>query len=123
MTDPKTMIHLTFATHLDVPTDLCPTFCLYKPSSIFGTLDTIFETLVHCLPGVGLTDINSFLVLPPLVSWPLDFVRGEWPNLVFGGPLEPGALASLGPSYNSTNNEDTKCKESAGTGKHRIRVT
>lgn len=69
-----TMIDLTFAAHLQVPTYLCPTFSLCKPGSIFSTLETASETLAHYLLGVGLTEINSFLVLPPLPSLPLDFV-------------------------------------------------
>ena len=55
----------------------------------------IFEALVGCLPGVGLTEINSFPVSPPLVSLPLGFVSVQWPNLVGLGLPEPGALALL----------------------------
>lgn len=66
MIDLMTMIHLTFTTHLHVPTDLCLTFFLYKPRRIFSTLKTAFETLIHCLPRVGFTEINPFLVLPSL---------------------------------------------------------
>lgn len=36
--------------------------------SVFSTLETVFETQVHCLPFAGLTEINFFLVSPPLVS-------------------------------------------------------
>ena len=69
-----------------VPTDLCSTFSLYKPRSIFSTLETIFEILAYCLPGVGLTEINPSLVSPPAVSLPLDFVRSKHLNLVYLGP-------------------------------------
>ena len=70
VTDPKTMIHLTFTAHLHIVTKPCPTFSLYEPRSIFSTLETIFgEMLVCCcLPSVGLTEINPFLLSPPLVS-------------------------------------------------------
>jgi len=84
------------------PTHLCHTFSLYKPGSIFSILETIFEMLVHCLPGVGLTEINSFLVSPLLVSLPLDSVSREWVNLVCLGIPETGALAPLHPSYKKT---------------------
>lgn len=79
--DPKTMIDLTFTAHLQVPADLCPTFSLCKPGGIFSILETLFETLLHCLPGVGLTEINSFLVLLSLVS---PQVTGPGP---FGTPV------------------------------------
>jgi len=100
MTEPKTMIDLTFTAHLHVPADLCPTFSLYKPGSIFSTLETAFGSLVPSFPSVGLTEINSFLVSPPLLSLPLNFVSGEWQSLVCLGPPEPGALVPLFPSYN-----------------------
>lgn len=38
MTDPRTMINLTFPVHLLVPSDLCPTFSLYDPERIFSTV-------------------------------------------------------------------------------------
>lgn len=40
---------------------------------MFGTLETVFETLDGCLPGVGLTEIDSFPVSPSLDS-AFDFV-------------------------------------------------
>lgn len=86
VTDPKKMVHLTFTAHLHGPTDLCPSFSFYKPGKIFGTLETIFEILAHCLLGIGLTEINSFLVSQPLMSLPLDFASGQWSNVVC---LEP----------------------------------
>ena len=74
----KTMIHLT-STYLPIRTHLCPAFSLYKPRGIFSTLETVFEMLIN-FPSVGLPEINSFLVSPPLVSLPLDFVSQEWLN-------------------------------------------
>lgn len=50
--------------------------------------------LVHCLSSVGLTELNSFLVLPPL----LHSVSSNWPILVCLGPQEPRALEALCPS-------------------------
>ena len=46
----------------------------------FSTLETVFEILVWCLPGVTLTEINSFPVSLSLVSVPLDFVSRKWLN-------------------------------------------
>lgn len=89
---PKTMINLIFSVQLHVPIDFGPTFFLYKPISIFSILEVAFSML-FCFPSVGLTEVNSFLVSPPLVSLPLDFVNGEWPNLLCLRPLEPDALA------------------------------
>ena len=66
---------------------------------IFGTLETVFEMLVYCLLGVGLTEINPFPVSPPPFSLPLDFVSCQWLNLVSLGTLEPHALAPLFPGY------------------------
>lgn len=93
------MIELTFTALLPVPTDLCLTLPLYKPGSISNTLETVFETLVHCLPDVGLTEINSLFISPPLVSVPLDLASSEGPNLDFWWTRKPGALASLCPVY------------------------
>lgn len=98
MTDSTIMINLTFTAHLHIPTDLGHTFSLYKSGSIFSTLETA-ERIICCLPRVDLTEINSFLVSPPLVSLPLDFVRWEWLHLVCMGSLEPGAPAHLCLSY------------------------
>ena len=95
--DSKAVINLTIRLH--VPTSLCPTFSLDKPRSIFSTLETVFEMLVFCLPGVGLTEINPFLVSPLLISLPVDFVSSEWPNLVCVVPLGPGASAPLCLGY------------------------
>lgn len=64
-------------------------------------LETVFERLIRCLPGVGLTEMNAFLVSPPLVSLPLGFVRGKRQKLVCLGPTGPGALEPWGPSYNT----------------------
>lgn len=92
------MMALMFTTHLHGPTGLYRTFSLYKPGSIFITPEAIFETLVYCLSSASLTELNSFLVLPPLVSLPLDSVSSEWPILVCLGPQEPHALAALTPA-------------------------
>lgn len=72
----------------------------YKPGSISSTLKTIFETLVHCPPGVGLSEISPFLISPTLVPLPLDFASGERPNLVCLGSPDTGAL--LYPSAQTT---------------------
>ena len=93
-------VDLTFAAHLPVPPDLCPTFSFYKLRS-FSTLETVFETLVRCLPGVGPTEINSCLVSPPLGFSAFGFCqqREAEPDL-FG---TPGAspLAPLCPGCES----------------------
>lgn len=57
MIDSKMIDQFDLYTH----NHLCPTFSLYKQGSIFSTLETITETLVCCLPSVGVTDINSLL--------------------------------------------------------------
>ena len=80
----------------DLPNIYCPPVCthwplshifLYKPRSIFSILETVFETeIVVCyLPGVDLTEINSFLVSTPPVSlclWILSaassWIRSIW---------------------------------------------
>lgn len=54
------------------------------------------------LSGVGLTDINSFLVSPSLVSLPSDFVSSEWPNLLCLGPPRAGCLVPLRADYIQT---------------------
>ena len=73
----ENLINLTLTTQQHLPTDLCPTFSLYKPGSIFSTLETVFETLDRGIPGVGSTEINPFLVAPPLISLPLDFCQQQ----------------------------------------------
>ena len=99
MIDPKTMIGPTFAAHLHVPTNLRPAFALFKLGCVLSTLETVSVTFVRCLPGIGLTEMNSFLVSPPLLSLPLDFPRGEWSNQVCLGSPEPAAFPPLHPSY------------------------
>ena len=55
---------LDLIAHQYVSTDFCPTCSLYKPRGILvWTLDTVFE-IFHYRPGVGLTEINSFLGSP-----------------------------------------------------------
>lgn len=57
--------------------------------------------LVCYRPSVGLTEMNSFLVSPPLVSlglWILSVVSGE---TVCVGDVEPGALMPPGPGHSS----------------------
>lgn len=70
VTEPTTMIDLTRTAHPHVPTNLCPTFALYEPGHLFSSLGTVFDMSVRCLPGVGLTEINSFPMSPPLISLP-----------------------------------------------------
>lgn len=67
VTDPKKMIDLTFTASVHIPTELCLTFSLCKPRSIFIILETVFETS-RCLSGIGFTEINSFLVSPTLTT-------------------------------------------------------
>lgn len=78
--DPKTMMDLTFTattcTYPPPPSHL-PHIFFYKPGSVFGILETTFEMLVCCLPSVGLTEVNSSLVLSSLISLPLGFVSSE----------------------------------------------
>lgn len=100
--DPKTMNDPPDLTaHLRVPTNLWSTFFFCELRSIFSTLKNIFEMLVHCLPSVGPTEINSFVVSPPLVSLPLDFISSKWPNLISLGPLQPGTIVP--PQYLCSN--------------------
>ena len=87
MIDPRTVTRLTFPAHLHVPTGRGPAVSFYINRKLFSALlETVFETRVYCLPGVGLTEINSFLVSPPLVTLPLAFVTGEWWKQVYSGP-------------------------------------
>lgn len=81
MIDPTTIIGLTFAAHLHVPTDLCPTFALYKLGSIFRTLETGFQALVLCVPGGDLTKLILPCFTPASIS-ALDFVNSQGPNQV-----------------------------------------
>ena len=74
-----------------VPINLCLIFFLYKPIRIFCTLEILFETAVHYLPGVGLIEIKSLLVLPSFVSLSLNFVSDEWVAKSGLEPLKPGA--------------------------------
>lgn len=99
MTDPRTMKDLTFTANLHVPTNPCPTFSLLKEGMYFQDFGDNLEKLAYGLPGVDLTEINSFLVPLPLLPLPLDFVKGEWQSLVCLGHPKPGALAPLHPSY------------------------
>lgn len=92
----NTTAHLTFTAHLHAPTPLGPTFSSCKPESIFGTLETVFETPARYLPGVGLTEINPSPVSLALVSLSLDLGGAE---LGLFGTLEPGALAPWRPGY------------------------
>ena len=70
---PKTMINLTFTAHQHRPTELCPTLVLCKPGRwmYFQHFADSLKTLVSSLPGAGLTEINSFPVLPPIAPLPL----------------------------------------------------
>lgn len=71
------MTSLTFTAHPRVPTDLCPPVSSCEPGSIWGTLEIVFETLGHCFPRVGLTDVDPFLGSPLLLSLPVDFISGQ----------------------------------------------
>ena len=75
--DSKTMMELTFTATGRYPPPPLPHIFFYKPGSVFGILETIFEMLVCCLPSVGLTEDNSSLVLSSLISLPLGFVSSE----------------------------------------------
>ena len=90
------MTDLTFTAHLHIPSNFVSHFP-YINLEVFPAPWTGCVTLVHCCPSAGLTEIHSFLVSPPLVSLPLDFVSVAKPGL-FGAP-EPGALAPLYPAY------------------------
>lgn len=48
----------------------------------------------RCLPIAGLTEIDSLLISPLLVSLPLDFVNSEWLTLVCLENPEPCARVS-----------------------------
>lgn len=89
---------------LAVSTDFCPTFSLYKSRNIFSSLETVFEIIVCCLPGVGLTEINSFFVSPSLslclrilsmASGWVWFVWGPWSQVL----LHPCAWLCIYPCY------------------------
>ena len=45
VTHPKTTIDPTFTVTCKDAHDLCPSFALCEPESVFGTLETVFETL------------------------------------------------------------------------------
>lgn len=66
-----------------------PHIFLYKPGSVFSPLETIFGISVCWLPSVGLTETNSFLVSPPVVSLSLDFFGDERRTLVGVGLPAP----------------------------------
>lgn len=74
MIDPRTMIYLSFITHLPIFTNLCPTFSLSKPRSTFSTLETGFKTLVCSLPGAGLAEMDSFLLFTTTALFASGFV-------------------------------------------------
>lgn len=95
MTDPEAMIHQTFTATSEDTRTLVPHFPYINLEVFSALLEIIFETLVACLLGVVLTEIDSFLVLPPFISLPLDFVSSEWLSPVcLGTPShQPGALA------------------------------
>ena len=108
MIDPKIMTNLPFTAHRHRLTRLCPTFSLYKPGRNPGTLETVLEILVCCLPSVALTEINSFLVPPLLIPLPSDFFSGEWLHLVCLGSLKLTSLAPLCPGYSFKNNNSDR---------------
>lgn len=59
--------------------------------------EIVFETLVHSLPHVDLTEISYFLASPRLLSLSLDSVSGEWLDPVCLVPLESGIFAPCTP--------------------------
>ena len=80
------------------PDSFCPSthlspFPFHKPGSVSSTLETVLETLFSHLCSVSLPEITSSRVSPPLISLPLDFVCGKWPNLVCVGPPEKARTA------------------------------
>ena len=87
-----------------VSTNLCSTFSLRECRNISSSLETVFEMIVGCLPHVGFTEINSFLVSPPLslcfwiwsvtCSW-IWFMGEPW-NRVF---LYPSVPATYLPKF------------------------
>ena len=107
----------------------CPTFSLYKPTSIFGTLDSLWEdsplssihylassdsinlvcaihlyhshTPITCSFSVVLTELNCILFSPTLDYLHLDFVSSKRPDPVCLGLLEPGAFAVFHSSHES----------------------
>ena len=90
---------------LPSPTCLWPAFSLFKPGSIFGTWKTVFEMLLHCLPGVGSTEINPFLVSPPFGSLlGILSTPNGWTWFVWDPHPQPGALAFPCPSYKKSMN-------------------
>ena len=88
------MINLTL---IIVPTDLCPAFSLHKPGRIFSTLETIFEMLglpsSWCWPHWN--ELFSYFAATGLSAF--GFCQQWVANLVYLGPLEPGAFAPLLP--------------------------
>lgn len=66
-----------------------------KSGSISSTWEIVFETLVHCLSGAGITEINLFLVSLPLCLSAVGFCH--WPLAKPGlfGTTEPRVLVSL----------------------------
>ena len=73
--DPMTMMHMTLPVHPPVP---WPLFHISadEPGRVFAFGDSLGDASPRCLLAVGLTEMNSFLVSPPL-SPPLDFVSGR----------------------------------------------
>lgn len=100
MVDPKRATDLTFSACLPVSTDLCPTFSLHKPESIFSTLETVVEKLVHYLPGTGFTEINPFSCVTTTCLTTFVVSGQSWSLL---GSPEPGALLPLSPGYMNTS--------------------
>lgn len=90
--DLKTMIGLIFTDHLLIPTDLCPTFPLYKPTSIFSALKIARATWVLSFSCAGIPDLNSFLVSSPSISLPLDSC--QWQVAIWEPIWEPGDRCS-----------------------------
>ena len=89
VTDPKMRLSLTFIAHLLVLTDLLPLVSLHKPGNIFGTLESVFETLVCCL---DLIEISSSFYL-----WVLSAASSQTWCVWDGDPHPHSELVFLHP--------------------------
>lgn len=81
---------------MHAPTGLCPAFPLHSPGGAFSTLETVSETLVHCLQAAGLPEINYFLSSPALLLFA--FGLCQWQVVEPGLSGTPGARCSCIPA-------------------------
>lgn len=65
-------------------------------------METFFEKVVLCLPSVGVTEMNPFLISMPS----LESVSGKTLNPVCLGSLEPGEITI--PNTGKTNKQTKK---------------